>query len=408
MPSGQPGAASPTSAATTSAAASATSTPVATATDLPDIALGKSTYYVYESYMSPPQQPGDEADAPEPIAKAVGLEATMPGLPRDQRKSLGYGRIRFARDFAVDLRAERRAALGHAEAEVDPRPREGLRVRAADGVEHLLGDRVAVDVDHGLRHPVALAAERDHFEEAVVVARGAVEDPRAGVDPRALDDEIGEIGELVDGAVDGHRGVELVADHVRLEEGAEQRAGVDEVVAVEFLDRPQLLDDPAIGVARGEDAGADAEAGGVEEHGLGDGRALGRERVDFPGVEAGLAARGDHRDVARERLFAGLEPEAPALIVGGPGREHAERDVVVTAALEHVGGDLAERAVAAHGDRAAVIARIERGAHRGHRAPLRLGREDVAGDPGSTLKTSAKRPAMWRAMTKSGAAESSA
>jgi hypothetical protein len=100
MPSGQPGAASPSSASPTTAAAQATSTPVAAATDLPDIALGKTTYYVYDSYMSPPQQPGDEADAPKPVAKAVGLEASTPGLPRDQRKSLGYGRIRFAKDLS--------------------------------------------------------------------------------------------------------------------------------------------------------------------------------------------------------------------------------------------------------------------------------------------------------------------
>jgi hypothetical protein len=100
MPSGQPGAAPPSSAAATTPAAQATSTPVTAATDLPDIALGKTTYYVYDSYMSPPQQPGDEADAPKPLAKAVGLEVATPGLPRDQRKSLGYGRIRFTKDLS--------------------------------------------------------------------------------------------------------------------------------------------------------------------------------------------------------------------------------------------------------------------------------------------------------------------
>jgi hypothetical protein len=97
MPVGQPGAASTSAAA---AAPAATSTPVAAATDLPDIALGKSTFYVYDSYMSPPQQPGDEGDAPKPLAKAVGLETSTPGLPREQRKSLGYGRIRFTKDLS--------------------------------------------------------------------------------------------------------------------------------------------------------------------------------------------------------------------------------------------------------------------------------------------------------------------
>jgi hypothetical protein len=101
MPSGQPGGASTAAPASAGGATTpTTSAPVAAATDLPDIALGKTTFYIYESYMSPPQQPGDEADAPKPVAKAVGLEATTPGLPRDQRKSLGYGRIRFAKDLS--------------------------------------------------------------------------------------------------------------------------------------------------------------------------------------------------------------------------------------------------------------------------------------------------------------------
>jgi hypothetical protein len=49
--------------------------------------------------MSPSQQPGDEADAPKAVAKAVGLQSTEHSVPREQRKSRGWGQIRFTRDL---------------------------------------------------------------------------------------------------------------------------------------------------------------------------------------------------------------------------------------------------------------------------------------------------------------------
>jgi hypothetical protein len=64
-----------------------------------DPALGATTFTIYEGWMSPAQQPGDEADAPKAVVKATGLEATAQSVPRDQRKSRGHGQIRFSKDL---------------------------------------------------------------------------------------------------------------------------------------------------------------------------------------------------------------------------------------------------------------------------------------------------------------------
>lgn len=65
-----------------------------------DPASGKTTFTVYEGYMSPQQQPGEETDAPKALQKAVGLESAGASVPREQRKSLGYGQLRFTRDLS--------------------------------------------------------------------------------------------------------------------------------------------------------------------------------------------------------------------------------------------------------------------------------------------------------------------
>lgn len=65
-----------------------------------DLASGKTTFTVYESYMSPTQQPGEETDAPKALQKALGLESAGTSVPREQRKSTGYGQIRFTRDLS--------------------------------------------------------------------------------------------------------------------------------------------------------------------------------------------------------------------------------------------------------------------------------------------------------------------
>ena len=64
-----------------------------------DPALGATTFTVYEGYMSPAQQPGEETDAPKALAKAVGLTSTATPTPRESRPSRGVGVLRFTRDL---------------------------------------------------------------------------------------------------------------------------------------------------------------------------------------------------------------------------------------------------------------------------------------------------------------------
>jgi hypothetical protein len=64
-----------------------------------DPAQGAAAFTVYEGWMSPQQQPGDESDAPKVLAKATGLQSTEPSVPREQRKSRGWGQLRFTKDL---------------------------------------------------------------------------------------------------------------------------------------------------------------------------------------------------------------------------------------------------------------------------------------------------------------------
>lgn len=59
--------------------------------------LGATTFTVYEAYMSPAQEPGEESEIPKVLEKSLG--ATAPSVPRENRQSRGYGQIRFARDL---------------------------------------------------------------------------------------------------------------------------------------------------------------------------------------------------------------------------------------------------------------------------------------------------------------------
>jgi hypothetical protein len=63
-----------------------------------DPSLGAKTFTVYEGWLSPAQQPGEESEVPPPLKKSLG--ATAPSTPREQRQSRGHGRIRFARDLS--------------------------------------------------------------------------------------------------------------------------------------------------------------------------------------------------------------------------------------------------------------------------------------------------------------------
>jgi len=64
-----------------------------------DPASGATTFTIYEGFMSPAQQPGEETDAPKALAKATGLQSSAPSVPREQRKSRGWGQLRFSRDL---------------------------------------------------------------------------------------------------------------------------------------------------------------------------------------------------------------------------------------------------------------------------------------------------------------------
>jgi hypothetical protein len=63
-----------------------------------DPAQGATTFTVYEAYMSPAQEPGEESEIPKVLEKSLG--ATAPSVPRESRKSRGWGQLRFAKDLS--------------------------------------------------------------------------------------------------------------------------------------------------------------------------------------------------------------------------------------------------------------------------------------------------------------------
>jgi hypothetical protein len=63
-----------------------------------DPALGATTFTLYEAYLSPAQEPGEESETPKLLQKSLG--ATAPSTPRENRKSRGHGQIRFAKDLS--------------------------------------------------------------------------------------------------------------------------------------------------------------------------------------------------------------------------------------------------------------------------------------------------------------------
>ncbi|AKF87321.1 hypothetical protein MFUL124B02_41315 [Myxococcus fulvus 124B02] len=62
-----------------------------------DPALGASTFTVYEAFLSPAQEPGEESEVPKLLEKSLG--ATAPSTPREARKSRGHGVLRFSKDL---------------------------------------------------------------------------------------------------------------------------------------------------------------------------------------------------------------------------------------------------------------------------------------------------------------------
>lgn len=63
-----------------------------------DPSLGATTFTVYEAWLSPAQEPGEETEVPKPLEKSLG--STAPSVPRESRKSRGHGQLRFARDLS--------------------------------------------------------------------------------------------------------------------------------------------------------------------------------------------------------------------------------------------------------------------------------------------------------------------
>lgn len=66
-----------------------------------DPALGATTYYTYEAFLSPAQEGGEESEIPKPLVKSLG--STKPSTPRAERKSRGWGRVRFTKDLTKVL-----------------------------------------------------------------------------------------------------------------------------------------------------------------------------------------------------------------------------------------------------------------------------------------------------------------
>ncbi|MEH1868146.1 MAG: CHRD domain-containing protein [Nostoc sp.] len=54
--------------------------------------------FVYEAFLSPGQEPGEEENAPKFIPSS--FRSTAPSVPRNQRKSQGHGLVKFTKDLS--------------------------------------------------------------------------------------------------------------------------------------------------------------------------------------------------------------------------------------------------------------------------------------------------------------------
>ena len=63
-----------------------------------DPSRGQEIGAVYEAFLSPHQQPDEEANTPAIVPKNV--RATAPSVPRKERKSRGHGILRFTKDLS--------------------------------------------------------------------------------------------------------------------------------------------------------------------------------------------------------------------------------------------------------------------------------------------------------------------
>ncbi|HSN98156.1 MAG TPA: CHRD domain-containing protein [Candidatus Nanopelagicales bacterium] len=72
-----------------------------------DPAQGQEIGVVYEAFLSPYQEPGEEEDTP--ALTPAQFRSTAPSVPRTQRPSRGHGTLRFTRDLSkvyVDVKIE--------------------------------------------------------------------------------------------------------------------------------------------------------------------------------------------------------------------------------------------------------------------------------------------------------------
>ncbi|MBA3530645.1 MAG: CHRD domain-containing protein [Ardenticatenales bacterium] len=72
-----------------------------------DISQGQEIGAVYEAYLSPHQEPGEEKDTPSSIPEQ--FRSTTPSLLRNERQSRGHGMLRFTNDLSrayVDVQVE--------------------------------------------------------------------------------------------------------------------------------------------------------------------------------------------------------------------------------------------------------------------------------------------------------------
>lgn len=72
-----------------------------------DPARGQEIGAVYEAFLSPHQEPGEEEDTPS-LTPSV-FKSTAPSVPRSQRPSRGHGTLRFTRDLSkvyVDVKLD--------------------------------------------------------------------------------------------------------------------------------------------------------------------------------------------------------------------------------------------------------------------------------------------------------------
>lgn len=68
---------------------------------------GEEIGSVYEAFLSPNQEPGEEENTPKLVP--AYLRSTAPSVPRNQRKSQGHGVVRFTKNLSkafVDVKAE--------------------------------------------------------------------------------------------------------------------------------------------------------------------------------------------------------------------------------------------------------------------------------------------------------------